>query len=420
MRDVDPTLRITAGTDQSDLRRAHLSLVLRSLRDHGPRSRAQLASQLRLGRASVSSLVGELEQRHLVRSGRQQRGSVGRPGTALALERGRVCGVGAEVNVDHVATMAVDLTGEVVAEDRRGLDTRRLGPEGTIAELADMLGKTVAGVLGGGALPLAITVGVAGLIDGRNDVVRFAPNLEWEDLPLAARLHERLGPDAPAVRLGNEANLAAVAERDPADPDRDDMLLLYGEVGVGGGLVADGRLVRGRHGYAGELGHMVVDPQGRACGCGRVGCWETVIGLRALLEAATDLDDPVRDPSLPLEDRLAQLVHRAERGDDRTLAALQQVGAWLGFGAAALVNALDPGVVVLSGYFAALGPWLRPAVEKQLERGVLAPTVGGPRVAVSTLGLTAAVRGAALVSLESVFTDPTRVPRAHVANGATT
>jgi predicted NBD/HSP70 family sugar kinase len=182
-------------------------------------------------------------------------------------------------------------------------------------------------------------------------------------------------------------------------------------VGVGGGIVADGRLLRGRRGYAGEFGHMIVDPGGRRCGCGRIGCWETVSGLRALLDAAADRDDPVRDPSMSVEDRLAEINRRADLGDARTLAALDQVGGWVGVGAAMLTNALNPGAIVLSGYFAEIGHHLRPAIEERLTAGVLAPQAGGTRVEFSTLGFSAAVRGGASVALESVFLDPTIIAR---------
>ena len=144
--------------------------------------------------------------------------------------------------------------------------------------------------------------------------------------------------------------------------------MIFGEVGVGGGIVADGRLLRGRQGYAGEFGHMIVEPGGRRCGCGRVGCWETVVGLRALLDAAADPDDPVRDPALGLDDRLAEINRRADLGDTRTLAALDQVGGWVGVGAAILANALNPGAIVLSGYFAEVGRHMRPAIEEQPGR----------------------------------------------------
>jgi predicted NBD/HSP70 family sugar kinase len=283
-----------------------------------------------------------------------------------------------------------------------------------IDHLAELVGRTTADLTARGATPVGLTVGVAGLVDSTRDVLTLGPNLGWRDVPVGGMLRERLRPAYPVV-VDNEANLAATAEAVPGDPQRRDILVISGEVGLGGGIVADGRLLRGRQGYAGEFGHMIVDPHGRRCGCGRTGCWETVAGLRALLDAATDADDPVRDPALGLEARLAELNRRADLGDTRTLAALEQVGGWVGVGAAILANALNPAAIVLSGYLAEVGHHLRSAVEARLEAGVLAPQAGGTRVELSALGFTAAVRGGALLALESVFTDPTRVERRLVA-----
>jgi predicted NBD/HSP70 family sugar kinase len=396
------------------LRRSNLALVLRRLRDHGPRSRARLATELGVTRSAASSLVSELTERGLVRTGVVERGGVGRPGTAVELDGHTVCGIGAEINVNHVATMALDLAGRVVVEHRIPLDATRLEVAEVIDRLAGLVRSTTAELASRGASPVGLTVGVAGLVDSTRDVLTLGPNLQWRDVPLGAMLRERLQPAYPVV-LDNEANLAAMAEAVPGDARRQDILVIFGEVGLGGGIVAAGRLLRGQHGYAGEFGHMIVDPQGRRCGCGRIGCWETVAGLRALLDAATDADDPVRDPALGLEARLAELNRRADLGDTRTLAALELVGGWIGVGAAILTNALDPAAIVLSGYLAEVGRHLRAAVEAQLEAGVLAPRAGGTRVELSTLGFTAAVRGGATLALESVFADPTRVERQLVA-----
>ncbi len=397
-----------------------LGLVLRRLRDQGPRSRARLAEELDLSRSAVSALVTELEERGLARSAGIERGGLGRPGTTVELDGQSVCGLGAEINVNHVATVALDLGGRVVVEHRESLDASRLDAAEVLDRLAALVGRTEAEVRAAGAQTVGLGVGVAGLVDRTRDVLTLGPNLGWHDVPVGAELRGRLGAAYP-VLIDNEGNLAATAEAGPGDPTRQDVLVIYGEVGLGGGIVAEGRLLRGRQGYAGELGHMIVDPGGRRCGCGRIGCWETVCGLRALMDAAADPDDPVRNPALSLDDRLAEIDRRASLGDTRTVAALDQVGGWLGAGAAILTNALNPGVVVLSGYFAGLGPHLRPAMEQRLAAGVVAPHVGGTRVEVSTLGFAAAVRGGALVALESVFDDPTLVTRprgAAVSGGA--
>jgi predicted NBD/HSP70 family sugar kinase len=383
-----------------------LSLVLRQLRDQGPRSRASLAGELGLTRSAASSLVAELEDLGLVRSGGVERGGLGRPGTTVELDGSSVCGIGAEINVNHIATIALDVAGEVVAEHRLALDAPRLAVAEVLDRTADLVARTDADVRAAGAETVGATIGVAGLLDRPREVLTVGPNLHWRDVAVGAELRGRLAAAYP-VTIENEGNLAAVAEAIPGDPARQDMLVLFGEVGVGGGIVADGRLLRGHQGYAGEFGHMLVEPGGRRCGCGRVGCWETVSGLRALLDAAADPDDPLRDPALSLEERLAEVNRRADLGDTRTLAALDRVGSWVGIGATILTNALNPGAIVLSGYFAEVGHRLRPAIEEHLLAGVPAPRAGGTRVELSTLGFSAAVRGGALAALDAVFDDPT-------------
>jgi predicted NBD/HSP70 family sugar kinase len=158
------------------------------------------------------------------------------------------------------------------------------------------------------------------------------------------------------------------------------------------------------------VGHTALGDPEAVCGCGRRGCWETAVGLAALLREAADPDDQVHDPARNLEDRLAEIGRRADAGDPRTLAALQKVGTALGTGAAVLINLFNPGVIILGGYFAVLGRFLMEPMTAELRARVFGPELAGARVVLSTLGFTAAVRGGAHVALESVFDDPTLVP----------
>lgn len=403
----------SGGADQGTVRRANLSLVLRSLREDGARSRARLAADLGLNKATVSSLVTELRERGLVREGSAERGAVGRPGTIVEIDGAGAYGLGAEINVHHVSTRAVDLTGTVVSERRTSVDTRGLEPDEVVDRLVELVQGTLADLTALGAAPVAAVVGVAGLVDHDRGTVSVAANLGWQDVNLSTLLRSRLGEPDYVVEVDNEANLAAVAEATPGDPERRDILVIHGEVGIGGGIVADGRPFPGRRGYAGEFGHMVVDRDGNRCGCGRTGCWETVIGLSHLIELAAgdDDDDLLRSPVLDLEGKVEEISRRAAAGDERTLAALSEVGRWVGIGAAILTNVLNPGMIVLSGYLGEIGEWIRPEVESGLVDGVLAPDAGGTRIALSTLGFSAAVHGAAAVAIDHVYDDPTLVPR---------
>jgi predicted NBD/HSP70 family sugar kinase len=398
--------------DQLAVRRSNLGLVLRTLRESGPRSRAGLAADTGLNKATVSSLVAELVARGLVAErGLQRGGAVGRPGVAVELAAGRVYGVGVEINVDYVAIIALDLDGTVVAERRLALDVPRFGPGAVLDRIGKVLDETIGRLSGEGATPAGVTVAIPGLIAAASGRLSFAPNLGWRDVPVVDELVRRLGdPDYP-VRLDNDANLAVLGEWafGPA-AGTPDLVYLTGEVGVGGGVISAGRLLRGWAGYSGEVGHLPLQPDGELCGCGRRGCWETTVGLAALLRGVADEADPVRDPSLDLEQRLAEIVRRAAGKDPRTLAALDRIGSSLGVGASILANLFNPQVIVLGGYFAAVGPYLLERMMAELRARVVAADVGGCRVEFSRLGFTAAVRGGAHLALQAVVDDPTRAP----------
>jgi predicted NBD/HSP70 family sugar kinase len=158
---------------------------------------------------------------------------------------------------------------------------------------------------------------------------------------------------------------------------------------------------------------MPLNPGGDLCGCGRRGCWETMVGLAALLRMAATPEDPVCDPSLDLVARLAMISARADAGEPRTLDALKLVGEALGLGASILVNVFNPRVLVLGGYFASLGAYLLEPMLAELHSRVIAPDAC--QVALSTLGFTAAARGGAHVALEAVLDDPTLVAERHRA-----
>ncbi|ONI74562.1 hypothetical protein BWI15_12650 [Kribbella sp. ALI-6-A] len=405
------------AADHVSLRRNNLSVVLRHVRSEGPKSRARIAADTGLNKATVSSLVAELVERGLLRDGRaeSERGALGRPGQLVELDGSAVCGVGAEINVDYLAVTALDLSGDTIIERRVPLDVAHLEPGTTLDRLAELVDEAVTAVGARGGQTAGLTLAAPGLVHSTTGSLKLAPNLGWGELQIVDAMRDRLGGPAYPVRVDNEANLAALAAYSELRKDTgskvEDIVLLTGAVGVGGGMVAGGHLLRGGRGFSGEVGHMPVAPAGGICGCGRTGCWETVVGLTALLNKATDADDPVRDPSLDVEQRLAEITRRAEAGGARTLRALADVGTWLGIGGAILVNILNPDVLVLGGYFAVLGPWLKEPLESAIRDRVIAPDGGGCRVVQSELGFTAAVRGGAQISLDQVFLDPTLVGR---------
>jgi predicted NBD/HSP70 family sugar kinase len=412
-----PSLRGHVAADQAAVRRNNLGLVLRHLRDHGPRSRARIAEETGLNKATVSSLVAELADRGLVCTGDVERaGSKGRPGVIVHLDGRSVCGVGVELNVDYTAVLVLDLRGEVLFEARLAVDVPSMGAERTLDAVAGLVIAAVEAAGARGSTVAGLTVAVPGLVRSADGVVILAPNIGWREVPVRQGLADRLGGGSFPIRVENDANLSAIAEwAMGSEAGTPDLVYLTGEVGVGGGVMVAGQLLRGAGGLSGEVGHTALGDPALVCGCGRRGCWETVVGLAALLRDASDPGDVVGDPSRDLETRLAELARRADAGDERTLSALARVGTGLGTGAAVLINLFNPSAIVLGGYFAVLGRWLTEPLAAQLDARVLAPGNAGARVVLSTLGLYAAVRGGAHVALEAVFDDPIRVPPGSVA-----
>ncbi|WP_216843995.1 ROK family transcriptional regulator [Phytoactinopolyspora alkaliphila] len=396
--------------DQISLRRYNLSAVLRHLCGAGPRSRARIATDLGLNKATVSSLVAELGERGLVLAGDVERGQVGRPGQVVEVD-GRVCGLGLQLGVDHVAAYVLDLRGEMVSSHHRRLDIQDLGPAGTLAMLAELIGSIVGGAAQDGRHIAGVGVGVPGLVESAAGSLRIGANLGWRDTRVVDELVTLLGNPEYPIHLDNDANLAAIAERATGCAvGAGNLIYLTGDVGIGGGVIVDGRVLRGADGFAGEVGHMTLAGDGRLCGCGRKGCWETVAGMPALLREIADPGSPIADPAMELQERLAEIRRRAELGDARTLRGLDAIGTGIGLGASVLVNIFNPQVLVLGGFFSVLGDLLMPAIQGQLSGQVVSESLSQCRVERSAFPFTAAARGGAHVVLESVLADPTRVP----------
>ncbi|WP_202795219.1 ROK family transcriptional regulator [Janibacter sp. HTCC2649] len=399
--------------DQAQMRAANMGLILRQLQLHGGRSRAGLATETGLSKATTSSLIADLAERGLVREGEIHRaGSVGRPGLTVNLDGRRVAGLGLEISIDYVAVTAVDLTGNVIRESITPMDVPELAVEVVLDRVAGIAQRMLESLRSAGHIVVGFTVAPPGVIDYDAGIVRFAPNLGWRSVALAAGLSERIGPECPEIHLENDAKLAAVAEYGAyADSEVQDLVYLSGEVGVGAGIIAEGRLVRGWSGFSGEVGHLALGPSELECSCGRRGCWELVVGLHHFLRLAAPVGDVVHDSRRSMDDRLEILRERAASGDERTLEALAAIARDLIRGLSVLVDVLNPRRIVLGGYFAPFGEQLLAPVKSALDERRM-DAGSEVVVAVSALGLSAASRGGALAALEAVFEDPTTVPAA--------
>ncbi|WP_055701796.1 ROK family transcriptional regulator [Streptomyces silaceus] len=381
---------------QQSMRRRNLSRVMHTVAAHGPLSRAAVASRIGLTRAAVSTLVDELIRSGLLDElGPERPGKVGRPGSALAVSARGPVGIGAEVGVDHLAVCAVDLRGETRARAVRPARNRGRAAVPVLEELSLLVDRVCAEACQAGLSPAGLAVAVPGLVARDTRTVVRAPNLGWHDIDLTPLL----STDLP-LTVDNEANFGALAELWLGEESPEDFLHVSAEIGIGAALVVDGQVLRGTHGFAGELGHMPVRPQGAPCPCGGRGCLEQYAGEEAVLRAA-GLD--------PGEDRVGLLAERADAGDKAVRKALRGAGTALGIALTGAVNLLDPQAVVLGGALSRLAPWLLPAVEEELKERTAGRACG---VTVSRLGPDGPLLGAAHSVARAVLDDPAAISRA--------
>ncbi|WP_081539814.1 MULTISPECIES: ROK family protein [Kitasatospora] len=393
------------------MRRQNLALVMRTVVDAHPLSRADVAGRTGLTRTAVSSLVDELIGGGLLLEGELERsGRVGRPGRALAPNGDGPAGLGLEIGVEHLGATVLDLRGEVrVALHRAAPNAGRSAAE-TLAELAELAERAEREAVGLGLRVVGRVLAVPGSVplDSPGSRVEHAPNLGWHRVDVAELWP---GPGAaPAVE--NEANLGALAELWQGTGSGTFVHVSAGE-GIGGALVLDGRLFRGVQGFAGELGHLTVHPGGHLCSCGARGCLEPYAGLAAVLRSAgvaDQLDELVSGGS-ELTDRqeidpIAELARRAEAGDAGTRRALRQAGTALGTALAAAVNLIDPATLVLGGGYADLAQWLLPAMREELAALIRVRPWPEEALRASPLGRRGPVLGAALVTVRRLHTDP--------------
>jgi glucokinase len=281
--------------------------------------------------------------------------------------------IGVDIGGTKIAAGVVDESGTILSTARR--DTPSTDPGKTEDVIADVITE-----LRGAHDVDAVGLGAAGFVDADRSTVVFAPNLAWRNEPLRDAIERRTRLRAV---VENDANAAAWAEaRFGAGVGEKHLVVVTVGTGIGGGIVLDGQLVRGRFGIAAEIGHLPIVPDGRRCGCGNQGCWEQYASGRALVEEARRLAIAAPETAnqlLKLADGRPEgidgrmVTAAAQAQDEAALEAFRIVGTWLGYGIADLAAILDPGVFILAGGVSHAGELLR----KPTWRAYLSRLTGG-------------------------------------------
>lgn len=379
------------------MRRHNLALVLQQIHLDGALTRAELTQRLGLSRSTIGDLVAELSALGLLGESVPSGGPrVGRPSHVVGPRPDSPFVVAVDIDVNRVVAAAVGIGGRVLT--RQAL-IRRPGPaspEEITQEIADAI-PTLQATVGGGARPVGIGISVPGTVERLTYVVGLAPNLGWHDAAFGALVQQAV-PQLP-VSIGNDADLAVLAEHSRGSArGYDDVIYLLGRVGVGAGILVDGRPLRGAGGLAGEVGHTILDPAGPLCHCGAQGCVEMFIGDAALVRLAGADGDVDSD--------VGSVLRAAAKGEDNALKAVQSLAESLGFAVANMVNLLNPRLVVMGGSLEDVLTLAQEQVEAALDQHAMAASRSMVELRASGLGDDGSLLGAAELAFGPLMADP--------------
>ncbi len=390
------------GVASEELRRHNLATVLEHLHLTGPTTRSQLTVITGLNRSTIADLIGELADLGLVTEGP---GAVvsgpGRPSPVVQVRFEGAVVIAVEISVDSMAVATIGIGGHVFNQIRIARARGHFDPDVTVRDIAEMARPLL------DALPphhrlVGVGAAIVGIVRRRDGFVHLAPNLGWRDLPLGELLAEELKLGVP-VLVANDSDLGALGEhRRGGLGSINHMIYISAEVGIGCGVIVDGKPLLGSAGYAGEVGHTFVNPDGLECRCGATGCWETEAGENALMRRVHSLGSV---SGLAAVDAVAEL---AADQDPETLKAISEAGRWLGIGIANLINVFNPEMIVLGGLYHRLFDYLEESVVAGAARSIEASR-NMVEIRQSAVGQNVTLVGASELALADLIDNPARV-----------
>ena len=386
-------------TRPDDIRRHNLGMLLARVHRDGEQTRAQLTTRLGLSRSTIGGLVADLTELGLLDEHVPTGGlRAGRPSFVVGPREDGPFAVAVDVDVTRLTVAAVGIGGHVLARQDIELRANATSAD-SIAEYVVAALTVIRGEISPSAWAVGMGVSVPGAVSLSDNIVEFAPNLKWRDEGLGAILGKKLRFSMP-VEVGNDADLAVRAEHSRGSArDCDDVVMLLGRIGVGAGIIANGVPLRGHNGYAGEVGHSVVDMTGPRCRCGKRGCVETYVGEAALLRLMGSRQKPTQA-------RVDAVLEAARTGDRQAAIAVRTVGESLGRTVALLVNALNPERVILGGFLASVFDAEPRAVTRSLTYHAMGAAGRVVELSTPSLGGDSALLGAAELAFAGLLADP--------------
>lgn len=383
--------------DQVTVRRLNMSAILKLLRERGTLARADLAKELGMTRNTASNIVTELLKAGVVVETEFRRVGTGRPGLLLELAPNAGFAIGAEIDISRVIVVALDFRGKILWEESAAIRPKQEQAK-IIATTEQLVQNALDWGVGEGLKPLGLGLGLAGLVDAENGSLKFAPTLDWQDIPFQSLWEKKF--DVP-VLIDNEANTSALGYHSFSNRSNA-RNLVYLSIGAGmaAGFMFDGHLYHGSGGFAGQAGHMKIRLDGEACACGDRGCWVTEVSITALArQSGTKTVD------------LAVATQALHDNDAKLIQVIDEMAEMLGLGIANLVNLFNVDTIILGGAMRPILPFLLEKTRAVVDQRALHLPRANVRIKVSGRD-DDAVFGAACLVLDSIMNDPVPLVRA--------
>ena len=377
--------------NQHVVKEGNKALVLETIQNHSPISRASIANQTGLNKGTVSSLVSELIDDHLIYESGPGKSSGGRRPVMLLFNKVAGYTIGIDLGVNYILGVLTNLNGEICEE--RFVKFTDLTYQEILKKLYYMIDYLTAKAPSSPYGIVGIGVGVPGVVDKQGNIL-LAPNLGWKNINLHDALKNKY--ETPVI-IENEANAGAYGEKIfGAGVNDQDIIYISAGIGIGVGLILNGSLYQGQHGFSGELGHMTIKVDGEKCRCGNNGCWELYASEQALINQAEQLG-----LSLPAsrEYSLEHLCKLAEQGDEDTLKLFNQIGEYLGVGINNIVNTFNPELVIIGNRMAKTREWIETALNEKVKRQSLSFQQNDLRITFSKLSTYSTALGVAAFSI---------------------
>ena len=382
------------------IRAINRSHVLNAIKTHGPIGRADIARQTGLSPATVTSISAKLISQNLVLEKSAGDSSGGRPPILLVINPKGGYVVGIKLTETHAVCALTDLEALVIAKSSMPLSGH--DPAQVVDDLAQMVLTFIHEQKIAKKRLLGVGVGLAGIVDAEEGILRQSPIYGWDNVPLRAMLQSKLRIP---VYIENDVNTLTLTERWFGHGQGvDHFLTVTVGRGIGLGIVANGQFYRGQTGGAGEFGHTTINPDGPLCACGKRGCLEAYVGDPGLIRAAQEsfalgkLSSSVQN--------LDELLSLAQTGDIAAIQIFDQAGRILGIGIANLINLFNPKKIIISGEGTREGDFLFVPMKESIQQNTMPGLFDPNTVQIAPWGDDAWARGAAGLVLREVFESP--------------